>query len=44
MRLGLENVVLLAHSMGRTLVMPPRRQLAHGMVRAQTVILFEFLA
>ncbi|KAL9188523.1 hypothetical protein ACHAXT_006901 [Thalassiosira profunda] len=31
MRLGLENVILLAHSMGRTLVMPPRRQMAHGL-------------
>ena len=34
MRLGLENVILLAHSMGRTLVLPPKRQLAHGLVDA----------
>mmetsp|Transcript_38251 Transcript_38251/g.82390 ORF Transcript_38251/g.82390 Transcript_38251/m.82390 type:complete len:921 (-) Transcript_38251:426-3188(-) len=32
MRLGLENVMLLAHSMGRTLVLPPKRQLAHGLL------------
>lgn len=32
MRLGLENVILMAHSMGRTLVLPPKRQMAHGMV------------
>ncbi|KAL7518306.1 hypothetical protein ACHAWX_003150 [Stephanocyclus meneghinianus] len=32
MRLGLENVMILAHAMGRTLVMPPKRQLAHGLV------------
>lgn len=32
MRLGLENVMLMAHAMGRTLVMPPRRQMAHGLV------------
>jgi hypothetical protein len=32
MRLGLENVILMAHAMGRTLVMPPKRQLAHGLV------------
>jgi len=31
MRLGFENVMLLAHSMGRTLVLPPKRQIAHGM-------------
>lgn len=31
-RLGFENMMLLAHSMGRTLVMPPSRQIAHGMV------------
>lgn len=31
MRLGLENMLILAHAMGRTLVMPPRRQMAHGM-------------
>ena len=31
-RLGFENMMLLAHSMGRTLVMPPKRQIAHGMV------------
>eukprot|EP00804_Cyclotella_cryptica_P016037 CCRYP_004193-RB/>CCRYP_004193-RB protein AED:0.04 eAED:0.04 QI:1389/1/1/1/1/1/4/213/543 len=31
MRLGLENVMLMAHAMGRTLVMPPKRQLAHGL-------------
>jgi len=30
MRLGFENVVLLAHSTGRTLVLPPKRQLEHG--------------
>lgn len=30
MRLGLENMIILAHAMGRTLVMPPRRQMAHG--------------
>lgn len=30
-RLGFENMILLAHSMGRTLVMPPKRQIAHGM-------------
>ena len=32
MRLGLESVILLAHATGRTLVMPPKRQIAHGMV------------
>lgn len=32
MRLGLENVILMAHSMGRTLVLPPKRQMAHGMM------------
>ncbi len=31
-RLGFENMVLLAHSMGRTLVLPPKRQITHGMV------------
>ena len=31
MRLGFENVMLMAHVMGRTLVMPPKRQLAHGL-------------
>lgn len=31
-RLGFEGMVVLAHSMGRTLVMPPKRQIAHGMV------------
>jgi hypothetical protein len=31
-RLGFENMMLLAHSMGRTLVLPPTRQIAHGMV------------
>jgi len=31
MRLGLENMLILAHAMGRTLVMPPRSQMAHGM-------------
>ena len=31
-RLGFENMMLLAHSMGRTLVIPPKRQIAHGMV------------
>ena len=31
-RLSFENMMLLAHSMGRTLVMPPKRQIAHGMV------------
>ena len=31
MRLGLENMFVLAHAMGRTLVIPPRRQIAHGM-------------
>jgi len=30
-RLSFENMMLLAHSMGRTLVMPPKRQIAHGM-------------
>jgi len=30
-RLGFENMMLLAHSMGRTLVIPPKRQIAHGM-------------
>ena len=30
MRLGFENVVLLAHTTGRTLVLPPKRQLEHG--------------
>ena len=31
MRIGLENVVILALAMGRTLVLPPRRQMAHGL-------------
>jgi len=31
-RLGFENMMLLALSMGRTLVIPPKRQIAHGMV------------
>ena len=31
MRLGFENVMIMAHAMGRTLVMPPRRQLTHGL-------------
>lgn len=31
-RIGFENMILLAHSMGRTLVLPPKRQIAHGMV------------
>ncbi len=30
MRIGFENILVLAHAMGRTLVMPPRRQIAHG--------------
>ena len=32
MRIQVENIMVLAHSMGRTLVMPPKRQIAHGMV------------
>ena len=27
----MENVMLMAHAMGRTLVMPPKRQMAHGL-------------
>ena len=34
-RLGLENIMLLAHTMGRTLVMPPKRHLAHGLVSTE---------
>jgi hypothetical protein len=42
MRLGLENIMLLAHAMGRTLVMPPKWRLTHGMLdkNSGTVVSF----
>jgi hypothetical protein len=42
MRLGFENVMIMAHAMGRTLVMPPKRQLAHGLrdVHGRKVVSF----
>ena len=42
MRLGFESVMIMAHAMGRTLVMPPRRQLAHGLrdVNGRKVVSF----
>jgi hypothetical protein len=36
MRLGLENIMLLAHAMGRTLVMPPKRRYARQKIAAQS--------
>eukprot|EP00956_Cyclotella_meneghiniana_P016457 scaffold25992_cov23-Cyclotella_meneghiniana.AAC.1 len=31
MRLGFENAVVMAHAMGRTLVLPPKRLMEHGL-------------
>lgn len=33
MRLGFENAMVMAHAMGRTLVLPPKRLMEHGLVR-----------